>query len=400
MGTKIKKQALCIATVASMLDNFNRSNVDILLNMGYEVTLAANFHSREDINSQEKIYAFVKEMRAEGIHIVHIEFSRSIINACMHAKAVLQVKKLLKRQFDLIHCHSPICAVIVRLLACTYRKKYGTKVFYTAHGFHFYKGAPLKNWLLYYPAEMALSRVTDVLVTINREDYKRAVRKLHAKKTVYIPGIGVDIEKFAAMKTKAEEKRRSLGLKKDDILLLSIGELNGNKNHAAVIRALALLKEEPFFARLQYLICGKGTARQALEMLAQRLGISGHVRLLGFREDVADICRCTDIFVHPSKREGLPAALMEAMAAGLPVICSDIRGNKDLVKHGESGLLCSMEEDGTASLIRKLACDEKLRKRLGAGAAWAVRRFDISKVRRSMCSIYRENTGMGADIAE
>ena len=145
MGTKIKKQALCIATVASMLDNFNRSNVDILLNMGYEVTLAANFHSREDINSQEKIYAFVKEMRAEGIHIVHIEFSRSIINACMHAKAVLQVKKLLKRQFDLIHCHSPICAVIVRLLACTYRKKYGTKVFYTAHGFHFYKGAPLKN---------------------------------------------------------------------------------------------------------------------------------------------------------------------------------------------------------------------------------------------------------------
>lgn len=387
---KMKKRVLCIATVASMLDNFNRSNVDILLDMGYDVTLAANFQSMEDINSQKKTDDFVREMRAKGIHIVHIEFSRRLKNARMHAAAVVQVNRLLKRHYDLIHCHSPICAAIVRLLACTYRKEYGTKVFYTAHGFHFYKGAPLISWLLYYPAELALSQVTDVLITINREDYKRAVQKLHAKKTVYIPGIGVDIKKFVSVKTKTEEKRRSLGLKKDDILLLSAGELNRNKNHKAVILALEkILKSGCIISsRLHYCIAGMGELHGELVDLAEKTGVN--LQLLGFRNDMADIMKAADIFIHPSKREGLPVALMEAMAAGLPSVVTDIRGNTDLIRNGREGYVCSSGGEKLENAILALAKNRKLREHMGHSARIRIQKFDEEIVERKLLELYSQ----------
>ncbi len=198
MNSDRKKKALCIASVASNLDNFNRSNVEILKNLGYEVTIAANFHTAEDINSREKLDAFAKDMEAQGAKVVQIDFSRNPAKLGMQIKSIRQVKELLKERFDLIHCHTPICAAIVRACAKKYRKQYGTKVLYTAHGFHFYKGAPLKNWLLYYPIEKWLSKYTDVLMVMNREDLDRAKRKFKAGKVVYVPGIGIDIERFAS----------------------------------------------------------------------------------------------------------------------------------------------------------------------------------------------------------
>lgn len=330
-----KKQALCIASVASNLDNFNRDNVSILLGLGYEVTLAANFHSKEDINSQEKIDAFAKEMRAEGVHIVHIDFSRSLKKVDMQIKSVFQVKELLKRRYALIHCHSPICSAIVRRAAEVCRRKIGTKVVYTAHGFHFYSGAPIKNWLLYYPIEKWMSRYTDILITINREDYQRAKKRFYAKKTVYVPGVGINMEQFHSGLVDKEEKRRKLGLENTDIMLLSVGELNRNKNHAVAIRALAGLDNR----NLHYFIAGKGNLGGELMELAGRLGISRQVHLLGYRTDVPDLMRASDVYLLPSIREGLNVSLMEAMASGLPCVCSDIRGNRDLIKNGSGGYL-------------------------------------------------------------
>lgn len=336
-----RKQALCIASVASLLDNFNRNNIQILLEMGYEVTAAANFHSKEDINSQEKIDAFAKEMRAKGVHTVQIDFSRNIWKAGCQLKSALQVQKLLKQNFDLIHCHSPICAALVRAEAAKYRKTYGTRVFYTAHGFHFFSGAPKRNWLLYYPAEWLFSWVTDDLITITKEDYQRAKKHFHAKRIHALPGAGVNIEKFAPHNICRGKVRTSLCLKDSDIMLFSAGELNENKNHKAVIEALFEIKKaDPLkYASLHYMIAGKGSLGNELEKLAQRLGVSAHLHLLGYRTDIPGLLAAADIFILPSKREGLNMSLMEAMASGLPCIAGRIRGNRDLLEGLENSCL-------------------------------------------------------------
>lgn len=331
-GTKKVKKALLIASMASMLDNFNRDNIDTLLSLGYELTLASNFHTNQDSNSQEKTERFLRDMKEKGAKCVQIDFSRGIIDIKGQWKSYQQVKKLLKEKFDLIHCHSPICAAITRLCARKYRKT-GTRVVYTAHGFHFFKNAPIQNWLIYYPIEKMMSRFTDVLITINKEDYYRAKYKFHAKKTVYIPGVGIDSNRFQNLGISREQKRQELGLSREDILILSVGELNKNKNHEVVVRALAGLKEH----NIVYMIAGEGNQKEHLRTLAEENGVS--LRLLGFREDICSLLEAADVFAFPSKREGLSVSVMEAMFMKKPVIASKIRGNTDLIKDGENGLL-------------------------------------------------------------
>lgn len=381
MENNLKKQALCIASVASNLDNFNRNNVKILQELGYEVTLAANFYSKEDINSQEKINAFAKEMRAIGVHIVQIDFARSPKKVGMQIKSILQVRKLLERKYALIHCHTPVCAVIVRAEAQKYRRRYGTKVFYTAHGFHFFEGAPFKNWLLFYPAEKWMSKYTDVLITLNKEDYARAKTKFHAKKTVYIPGIGVDTKQFA-MHHGGGEIRKELEIGTDERMLLSVGELNENKNHEVVIRALAKLER-----RYCYIIAGQGRRREQLEKLIKEFGLEDRVKMVGFRKDVADFYGAADAFVFPSFREGLSVSLMEAMASGLPVVCSRIRGNTDLIDEGMGGFFFNPAEvDDVASSIEKLMGEDM--KKLGRYNLQKIKRFDLKIVEKQVEDVY------------
>ena len=380
-----RKKALCIASVASNLDNFNRSNVDILLNLGYEVTLAANFHTKEDINSQEKIDEFAKEMRGKGVHIVQIDFSRKIKKIGYQLKSMIQVRQLLGREFDLIHCHSPICAAIVRAEAQKYRKKNNTKVFYTAHGFHFYRGASLKNWLVFFPVEWMCSHWTDVLIMINKEDYHLARRWMKAKKIVYVPGVGVDLTRFQNMKIDRTDKRKELGIKQEDILLLSVGELNKNKNHEMVIRALAQISNP----KLHYMIAGQGCLLEYLKDLATKLGIADKVHLLGYRTDVASLYYCSDIYVLPSIREGLNVSLMEAMASGLPCIVSKIRGNVDLIVDGKGGFLCEKNEvKDYVTAIKKLSDQIGLRNQMGRVNMKGMESFSNIYVRNQMGRLY------------
>ena len=148
-----------------------------------------------------------------------------------------------------MHCHSPIGSVVARLAASQFRKD-GLKVIYTAHGFHFYKGAPRINWMIFYPIEYVCSFITDVLITINKEDYNFAIKHMHSNQVKYIPGVGINVEKFSEEVSNREEKRRELGISKNDIVLFSVGELNDNKNHKIVIEALANIKEK----NIKYLI--------------------------------------------------------------------------------------------------------------------------------------------------
>ena len=302
--------------------------------------------------------------------------------------AYRQLKQLIDREnFDIIHCHTPMGAMIARLAAIGARKK-GTKVLYTAHGFHFYKGASLVHWLVYYPVEWVLAHVTDVLITMNKEDYALAQEKMHAKRLEYIPGVGIETAKFRAGVTGRMEKRQELGLAESDFLILTVAEMTRNKNHSTVLKALALLKDTAEFASMRYLICGRGENEQNLRREAEKLGIAEHVIFLGYRHDVPDLLRCSDLFAFMSFREGLPVALMEAMGSGLAVICSRIRGNTDLIEDGVEGMIAENTPEAVADGILELYRNPELRQRYGSAAAEKVKQFDAENVHRIMKEIY------------
>ena len=302
--------------------------------------------------------------------------------------AYRQLKQVIDREnYDIIHCHTPMGAMIARLAALGARKK-GTKVIYTAHGFHFYKGASLVHWLVYYPVEWVLAHVTDVLITMNKEDYALAQRKMHAGRLEYIPGVGIETSKFRAGVTGRMEKRQELGFGQDDFLILTVAEMTKNKNHSTVLKALALLKDTAEFTSMRYLICGRGENEQNLRREAEELGISDHVVFLGYRHDVPDLLRCSDVFAFMSFREGLPVALMEAMGSGLAVICSRIRGNTDLIENGVEGMIAENTPEAVAEGILELYRNPELRQRYGLAAAEKVKQFDAENVHRIMRDIY------------
>lgn len=326
----MREKVLIVASVASMIDQFNIPNIRLLQEMGYEVHVACNFEKGNSC-SLEKIQTLKKLLENIEVKYYQINFERNILKIFSNFSAYKEVKKILeKNKYRFLHCHSPIGGVIGRIAGYLTQ----TKVIYTAHGFHFFKGAPLLNWLLYYPIEKYLSRYTEILITINKEDYERA-KTFYAKKVEYIPGVGIDVEKIKNIKIDKEQKRKELGLSKDSIVLLSVGELNKNKNHSIVIKALAKLNNP----NIHYLICGQGNLKEYLEKLIKKLKLKNNVKLLGFRKDIYEIYKISDIFVFPSKREGLSVALMEAMVCELPIICSDIRGNRDIVENKKNGFL-------------------------------------------------------------
>lgn len=380
---KNSKKALIIASMASMIDNFNRKNIEVLADMGYEITLAANFKS-EDSNSLEKNKSFYAEMKAKGYHVVHIDFSRKLSNIGLQIKSIRQVRKLMKRKFDIVHCHSPICSIITRFSFNKYRRACNSKLLYTAHGFHFYKGAPKKNWLLYYPAEKICSYMTDTLITINKEDYILAKNKMKAKNVVYIPGIGVDLNKFNN-RNRETDLRENLGCKENDIMLLSVGELSERKNHEVIIKALAELKRD----NIKYFIVGKGHLEAYLNELILNNNLNNNVKLLGFRNDIDRLLNAADIFVFPSIQEGLPVALMEAMACGLPVIASEIRGNTDLIENGKGGFLISpMNIKGFADCINTAVSTPEVLKNMHNYNLQKIKSFSAETVISQITDIY------------
>ena len=301
----------------------------------------------------------------------------------------LQVYKDLKNiidteQYEIIHFHTPMGGAIGRLAARSARKK-GTKVIYTAHGFHFFKGAPLVNWLAYYPAERWLAKYTDVLITINTEDYEIA-KKFKVNRIEYVPGVGIDTDKFKNIEVNRTEKRESLGVSEDDFMIISVGELNKNKNHQVIIRAIAKLRNE----KIKYVLCGQGPLETELRELAKELDVENQVKFLGFRKDVPDLMKVADLFAFPSYREGLSLSLMEAMASGLPVVCSEIRGNTDLIEDGKGGYLVEPSDvEGFAKYIKELIEDSRLKSEFGDFNHKKIENYSIENVMKEVENIYK-----------
>ncbi len=380
------KKALVLASVASMIDQFNMPNIRLMKEMGYEVDVAANFVEGSTC-SDEKIAALKMTLAGMGVRCFQIDFSRNVLNIGQNLKAYNQTKRIIDdNDYTLIHSHSPIGGFLSRIAARRARK-HGTKMIYTAHGFHFFKGAPLMNWLIFYPIERISSRWTDVLVTITREDYQLAQHKMHAKEVVYVPGVGIDTSAFAPKEEDSAinlRKRNELGLTSTDIVMLSVGELNKNKNHEIVLRAMAQLNRPD----LHYVIAGRGDLKGYLEQLAKDLGVSSQLHLLGFRTDVKELFKMADFFAHPSFREGLSVAVMEAMANGLPVICTEIRGNTDLIEDNKGGYLFKPAELETAFQALKSMMESSDRNSMGLYNLKKAEGLDIEAVLEVMKKIY------------
>lgn len=381
------KKMLMVATVPSMIGCFNMHNIQILLDLGYEIHVACNFKNT-NIWSVKKIRKFKQQLKKQGIKYHQIDFSRNPKEIIKIWISLEQVILLIKREkFDFVHCHTPIAGAISRISSFFY----GIKVIYTAHGFHFYNGAPKKNWLLFYPIEKELSRITDVLLTINREDYKRAKNKFHAKKVEYIPGVGVDTNKFATCVVDKDAKRKDLGVRQEAFILLSVGELSERKNQRIVIEALYQMKRTGEINDIVYLIIGQGKLEGNFKELIQRYGLEDNIKLLGFRDDIDELCKTADCFIHPSIREGFGIAPMEAMAAGLPLISADINGIRDYTEEGKTGCCInpkSVEE--IIKAIKKMKEDIEFRRTCGLYNAKVAKAFDVSKTNEIMKEIYKD----------
>lgn len=327
------KRVLMLASVASMIDQFNMPNIALLQKLGHEVDVACNFIEGNTC-SDARVAELKQKLQDMHVRCFQIDFARNIKHLGQNMKALWQVEALMKQNtYEFCHCHSPIGGVVARIAGHRTR----TKVIYTAHGFHFYQGAPVMNWLVYYPVEKMLSRWTDVLITINHEDYKLAKKKFKMKKLTYVPGVGIDTQREGLSQKEKEEKRKELGIPQDAFLITNAAEFTPNKNQKTVIEAIEQLHNPNIY----FVMCGIGEKKAELEQYVKEHGLEEHIRFVGFRNDLHEILQTSDCFVLSSFREGLSVALMEAMAEGLPVVCSRIRGNVDLIKDGKGGILIS-----------------------------------------------------------
>ncbi|MEG0577760.1 MAG: glycosyltransferase family 4 protein [Bacilli bacterium] len=280
---------------------------------------------------------------------VDVEFSRSPLSP-LNVIAYKKLKALIeKEKFDIIHCHTPVGSVLTRL--SVKNSQFKPYVIYTAHGFHFYKGAPIINWIFFYPIEKYLSRYTNTLITINSEDYKCAL-KFHCLDVRFINGVGVNCESFKFVENEFNLLEEELNLSKTDFILLSVGELTKRKNHELIISCMEDIVK--YNKAIKYLICGSGELNNYLQKIINEKNLNENVKLLGFRKDINKIIAFSDLFIFPSKQEGLPVALMEAMAGGLPCIVSNIRGSRDLIDQGKGGFCINNSQEEYIEKIKHL----------------------------------------------
>lgn len=361
------KRSILITSTDLMMVQFLVPHVKYLSKQGYYIDIAcSNVGGRLDE---------VRRILSPYVGIVHELFLKRSPLAISNYVGYKQLKKILShRSYDYIWTNEPVMSVVTRLASQRYRKQ-GMKVMYMAHGFHFYRGAPLLNWCLYYPIEKIMAHYTDMITCVNHEDYSRA-KKFKVNKVQYIHGIGINTDRLTNHGEKKPSIREELGLSDNECLILSVGELNKNKNQIAILRALACLRDP----KVHYLLCGKGKNESDLKQKAEVLGISSQVHFLGYRHDVVDICSQADIYVMPSFREGLPISSLEAMYCGLPLITSNIRGLIDVNKENINGYLCRpCDYKAFADQINFLCKNPEIRNRIGKQNKKDVLPYTISK---------------------
>lgn len=373
------KRVLLVATLQSHIAQFHRPLAEVLHHNGYEVHIAAKNNLIEknglQIEFVDKIY--------------NLPFSRS-----PKSKDNITAYKLLKKildtgHYDVVHCNTPMGGIVTRLAAIAARKK-GTKVFYTAHGFHFYEGGPKKNWMVYYPIEKFFSRLTDTLITITYEDYNLALRKFHCK-VEHTHGVGVNEERYLVVE-KAEKAvyRKRMGYKENQKIILCIGELNVNKNQSMAVRMMHKIVRQYPDAIL--LLAGNGPKQQSLEDLISQEGLQNNIKMLGYVTNLQDYQHIIDVQVCCSKREGLPLNVVESMLSGNAVVATLNRGHRELIHNGENGYIVPQNDSDTmADRVLTLLSDEDLKSSIETVAREYAMNYGFKSVKKELTSIYGLN---------
>ncbi|MFC5542454.1 glycosyltransferase family 4 protein [Ureibacillus suwonensis] len=365
---------LYVTTISNTVNGFLIPHIKMLIEEGHEVHCA--FNIVQEVN---------EELNKMGCKIYDIEFQRSPLSK-ENIKAYKKLKKLIHQEkYDIVHTHTPVASACVRL-AC--KKLSEVKVIYTVHGFHFFKGAPIKNWLIFYPIEKWLSKYTDCIITINNEDYNIAKEKFNSKYVKMINGVGINTSKFTPQTlSKKIELRKEYGYSEKNFILIFVGELNRNKHQDLLIKTVYKLKDK--IPNMKLLLVGNGNMFEKYNKLVCKLGLEEYVEFLGYRSDVPNLMIISDIAVSSSRREGLPVNVMEAMATGLPLIVTNCRGNRDLVKNGKNGYLIEIDDvDSFVNKIEELYVSKNTRENFGKESRKNIEKYELKNVLGEMKNIY------------
>lgn len=372
------KKILLVCTTDSMIWNFLIPHIRKLEEMGFYV---------ECVCSKTGFY-FDELINKYNLKVNIVPFYRSPFKIG-NIKAYSTLKSFIRKTNpDFIFCHEPVGGALARLAG----KKERKKIIYLAHGFHFFKKAPLKHWILYFAFEYILSFKTDAIITICSEDYENA-KKLHCKSVYCIPGIGVDFSRFCFPISSCDriESRRNLSIDDDTYVIVSVGELSKRKNHMVILKAIKDLKD----MKIVLLICGEGGEKANLMKFCLRNNIMDKVLLLGFRKDVSSVLCAADLFVFPSLWEGLGLAGIEAMYMGLPIIASNRQGIKDYVINDETGFLFEPKDYKT---LRGKICfaynNRDYMKRIGSNGHNYVKKYSLDNSISSLESIISKETNV------
>ena len=383
------KNVLIITTVSGFLEKFEKNNVKILQEMGYTVHYAANM--------KEQHYLYDEEiLKSKGVITHHIDIEKSPYMIKNNLKAYKQLKQIVKDNYiTMLHCHTPVGGLLGRMVGRVCGKN-KVKTIYTAHGFHFYKGAPLLNVTLYKSVEHLMARNTDALVLINDEDYQygKKLRLRKGGKIYKIPGIGLDLERFKPFSQETiEQKRKELNIEPDECMIVSVGELNENKNQRVILEAMEQLIAENYHGgKIKYFICGDGFYNDKIETWINEMKLENHVIKCGYQRDIRTILGCADAFVFPSKREGLGMAGLEALAMGIPAVVADNRGTKEYIVDGENGYVCknNAASEYAENIKKAFAMTAEQKAKMKEACGITVQDFEQGKTTKIMKKVYKE----------
>ena len=369
-------KVLLTATVQSHICQFHKPLVEVLHKHGYEIHVAARDNLAEKnglkLDFVEKVYA---------IPFARSPKSKDNIQAYKELKNIIN-----KENYDVIHCNTPMGGIVTRL-ATRQARKQGTKVYYTAHGFHFYKGAPKKNWIIFYPIEKFFSRLTDKLITITQEDYELARRKFHCE-VERIHGVGVDGKRYYAVSEEEKDRiRKDLGYSEEQKIILCVGELLPNKNQTMIISAMREIVKQ--YADAKLLLAGNGPKKVNLEALIKNYHLENNVEMLGYVTNLQEYQKIADVCVTCSKREGLPLNVVEAMLAETPVVATKNRGHRELLRDGETGFLIDIDDDIIlGKRVLELLTDKKTYERIQLNAKNYAKAYTFDYVKQELMKVY------------
>lgn len=319
------KKILYVTTIGTSINTFLVPHILHLIKKGYTVDVATNVDVDIDIKLIEK-----------GVNVFNIPFQRNPLSI-KNKNAFKEIKRIQKKEkYNIVHVHTPVASFITRLAL---KDEKNLKIFYTCHGFHFYKGSSLMNWMLFYPLEKMAAKWTDKLITINTEDFKVA-KKFNLRKdgTVHkIHGVGIDAENYIIDDFDKNVYRKKIGLKEDDFIILILAELNKNKNHIQIIKAMSLLREK--HSNIKVVFAGKGPLEENLKIHIENYGLKDNIFLLGWRTDIKELINSSDLVALFSKREGLGKCLLEAMICKKCIIATNTRGPREIIDNNKNGIL-------------------------------------------------------------